>query len=128
MSRTADVVIIGAGIVGSSIAHALISTGRSVLVLDKGPGPGTGSTSASTAVVRFHYSTLTGVATAWESKFGWESWADHLGHHDPAGLARYHRTGALVLDDPGFPAQRVVELYERVGIPVEVLTPQQIRE
>jgi sarcosine oxidase, subunit beta len=127
MARSADVLVVGAGIVGSSIALELARAGRKVLVVDKGPGPGTGSTSASSAVVRFHYSTLDGVSTAWEAKFGWEAWADHLGHVDPAGLARYHRTGALVFDYPGFRSQRVVELYDKIGIPFEVLSAAEIR-
>ena len=41
-------------------------------------------TSASSGIVRFHYSTHAGVATAWESLHGWLDWADHLGYHDPA--------------------------------------------
>jgi glycine/D-amino acid oxidase-like deaminating enzyme len=42
-----DVVVIGAGVVGSSIALELARSGRDVLVLDKGGGAGLGSTSAS---------------------------------------------------------------------------------
>ena len=62
MSLTADVVVIGAGIVGGSIAYELARRGRSVVVVDRGRGAGTGSTSASSAVIRYNYSTWTGVA------------------------------------------------------------------
>lgn len=117
--RAADVVIIGAGVIGGSIALELARAGRRVIVVDKGHGPGTGSTSASSACVRFHYSTWEGVVTAWEAKHGWERWADHLGVADPAGLARYVRTGVLVFDFPGFDSARVLELYRKVGIPFE---------
>jgi len=124
---TADAVIIGAGVIGSSIALELARAGRRVLVVDKGPGAGTGSTSASSACVRFHYSTWEGVAVSWEAKHGWERWAEHLGTTDPTGLARYVRTGVLVLDFPGFHADRVAELYREVGIPFEQLSPEQLQ-
>lgn len=128
MSRTtADAVVIGAGVIGSSIALELARAGRRVLVVDKGPAAGTGSTSASSACIRFHYSTWEGVVVAWEAKHGWERWADHLGATDPAGLARYVKTGVLVLDFPAFHAERVAELYRKVGIPLEQLTPDQLR-
>jgi sarcosine oxidase, subunit beta len=129
MSReTADAVVIGAGVIGSSIALELARCGRRVVVVDKGPGPGTGSTSASSACVRFHYSTWEGVVTAWESKHRWEHWADHLGAVDPAGLSRYVRTGVLVLDFPDFDSHRVLELYRKVGIPVERLSAAEITD
>lgn len=41
-----DVVIIGGGVMGASIALELSKTGRKVIVLDKGGVPGAGSTSA----------------------------------------------------------------------------------
>jgi sarcosine oxidase subunit beta len=86
-----------------------------------------GSTSASSAIVRFHYSTYPGVAAAWEAKHGWEDWQAFLGVSDPAGMARYIRTGALVLDTPGYDARRVLGHYERLAIPYEVLSAAAIR-
>ena len=59
-----DTVVIGAGVIGSAIALELARAGHEVVVLDKGPGVGFGSTSASSAIVRFHYSTFTAVAAA----------------------------------------------------------------
>lgn len=126
--NTADVAIIGAGVVGAGIALELSRTGRRVLVIDKGSTPGAGSTSASSACVRFHYSTFEGVATSWAAKFGWERWPEYLGHLDEAGLARYHVTGVLVPDFPGFALDRVAGLYAHVGIPYEVLGPSQMSE
>ena len=44
MTRTADVVVVGAGIIGSSIAYQLARhEAGSVVVLDKGAGPAEGS-------------------------------------------------------------------------------------
>lgn len=56
MVTTADAVIIGAGVVGSSTAPELSRRGVNVLVVDKAGGRGMGSTSASSAVIRFNYS------------------------------------------------------------------------
>jgi sarcosine oxidase subunit beta len=123
-----ETVVIGAGVIGSSIGLELARSGRDVVVIDRGPGPGTGSTSASSACIRFHYSTWEGVALAWESKFAWTDWRGHLGVTDPTGMASYIRTGVLVLDFPGFDARRTLAFYAEAGIPVEELSAAQVRE
>lgn len=120
MTTTADAVIIGAGIVGSATALELARRGIDALVLDKAGGAGMGSTSASSALVRFSYSTWEGVAASWEAKFRWEEWEEYLGYRDPNGLARFHRCGKLLLDVPVIPRQRMIDLFERAGIPYEV--------
>jgi sarcosine oxidase subunit beta len=124
----AEVIVIGAGVVGCAIARELARDGMAVTVVDRAPGPGMGSTSASSAIVRFHYSTYQGVAVAWEAKHEWERWADSLGVTDPAGTARYIKTGALVLDTPGYDVSRVLALYDQLGIPYEQLTAARIRD
>ncbi|MEI8241056.1 MAG: FAD-dependent oxidoreductase, partial [Actinomycetota bacterium] len=57
MSERADAVVIGAGVIGSSVALELARGGRKVIVVDKGPSAGAGSTSSSSAIIRFCYST-----------------------------------------------------------------------
>ena len=52
-----DAIVIGAGVMGSSIAYELQKSGLETLVVDKGDAVGGGSTSASTAVRRINYST-----------------------------------------------------------------------
>ena len=121
-SVTADALVIGAGVVGCSIALQLARAGLAVTVLDRNRAVAAGSTSASSAVVRFHYSTRAGVIASWESKFSWESWGDFLGHEDPAGLARYIPTGGLVVDSPEFAMRRVTGLFADIGIPHEILS------
>ncbi|HXP86818.1 MAG TPA: FAD-dependent oxidoreductase [Bryobacteraceae bacterium] len=57
MSATADVVIIGAGIVGASIAWHLTSAGcRNVILLERETQPGAGSTGKSMGGVRAQFS------------------------------------------------------------------------
>ena len=59
MSQTADVVIVGAGIIGGSVAFHLLERDPSlrVIVLEKETEPGTGATSKATGGVRFQFST-----------------------------------------------------------------------
>ncbi|MGW3960485.1 FAD-dependent oxidoreductase [Amycolatopsis sp. NPDC005003] len=89
--------MIGAGVIGSSIALELARAGHRVIVLDRAPGAGQGPTSASSAIVRFNFSTTAGVATAWEAHFGWLDWAGHLGH-DVGDLAVFRKSGLVMLD------------------------------
>jgi sarcosine oxidase subunit beta len=122
----ADAIVIGAGVIGSSISLELGRQGRSVVCLDSGPGPGTGSTSASSAIVRFHYSTRNAILTAWEAGARWERFAEHLGVEDEAGLARFVRTGCLVLDSPTSNRAVVLGLFDEIGVPYEELTAPEI--
>lgn len=123
---TYDAVVIGAGVIGASVALELARDGRRVCVVDRGPGPGAGSTSASSAVVRFNYSTWTGVAAAWESKALWEDWAAHLGHTE-GPLARFVRTGGLCFESPGQDRPKVLALFDKAGIPYEEWGPDEVR-
>jgi sarcosine oxidase subunit beta len=118
---TADVAVVGAGVIGSSVAFELAKKGLRVVVVDKLGGPGHGSTSASSAVIRFNYSTWAGVATSWEAKHCWDEWQDHLGGADDAGMARFRRVGKVFLDVPIAPAERVLGLFDRARIPYERL-------
>lgn len=57
MSRTYDVIVVGAGIFGASAAYHLKKAGAArVLLVERGAGPAAGTTRASAAIVRQHYS------------------------------------------------------------------------
>ena len=126
MTNTADAVIVGAGVIGAAISLELARGGRRVVVVDKGTGVGDGSTSASSAIVRFHYSTFTGVAAAWESRQLWADWHDYLGFRDPAGLAAFVRTGMLVLDPVHGGWTPTTDLFDATGVPWEEWSPDEI--
>jgi glycine/D-amino acid oxidase-like deaminating enzyme len=119
MPITADAVVIGAGVIGGSIAFELAKLGFGVVLVEKGGAAGHGSTSASSAIIRFNYSTLDGVATSWEAKHCWETWSDHLGGVDEYGLASFQQTGMIVLDTPIAPRERVIALFDQVGVTYE---------
>lgn len=113
--------------IGCSIAYRLATAGQRVVVVDRGPAAGAGSTSASSAIVRFHYSTLDGVIASWESKHLWEHWEDFLDGGDEAGLARFHQPGVLVIDPPGEArAVAVLGLFDKVGVPYTTFTTDEL--
>lgn len=126
MRDTTEALVIGAGVIGSSIALDLVRRGLNVTVVDKAAGPGLGSTSASSAIVRFNYSGWDAMAAAWESKFGWEDWEKTLGFRDPDGMARYVRCGMVMLDVDILPRTRMVSMFGQAGIPFEVWDTEEL--
>jgi sarcosine oxidase, subunit beta len=128
MDRNADVVVVGAGVIGCSIAYEMARSGYSVAVVDKGPAAGAGSTSSSSAIIRFHYSTLAGVAAAWESVHLWKDWEHFLGGGDESGLAKLYQPGCLVIDPPGTRTDKVLALFDRVGVPYQEMTAADVAE
>ncbi|NBR99905.1 MAG: FAD-binding oxidoreductase [Actinobacteria bacterium] len=123
-----DVVVIGAGVIGGAVALELAKAGRSVVIVDKGSAAGAGSTSASSAIIRFSYSTHDAVLMAWESASIWENWAEYLGAIDPDGMARFIRTGYLVYRTAGYDGESVRKIWEDIGIPYEILSADQLRK
>ncbi len=127
MTQTADAVVIGAGVIGAAVAYELARTGLRVVSVDRLGGVGSGSTSSSASIVRFHYSTFEGVAASWEAKFSWESWADYLGSRPGESLARFVKSGCVILDG-STQRERVLPLFDRVGVPYECWDAETIRQ
>ncbi len=121
-----DVLIIGAGVIGSAVALEFARSGRRVTVVDKAGAPGAGSTSSSSSIIRFSYSTLDSVLTAWESAPAWRDWETYLGARDPDGMCRFIETGMLLFDTPEFSFCRITDLWDEVGIDYEMLQTDQI--
>jgi sarcosine oxidase, subunit beta len=117
---SADVVVIGAGVIGCSVAFELAKAGRSPVVVDKLPASGYGSTSASSAIIRSFYSTMAGSAMAWESTQSWKRWADYTEHADERGAAEYRQTGCLLINgkDDAFVAL-IRKVMTDIGVPYE---------
>jgi len=79
LERTADVVVLGAGVMGASIAFHLARRGAGrILVLDKGDVAGGGS-GRSSALVRMHYSFPPEVDLAVKSLEIFRNWKDYVG-------------------------------------------------
>lgn len=120
MSEQCDVLIIGAGIIGTSIAFELCKKGYKTLNVDKLPAAGHGSTSNTCAIIRTHYSTLQGTALAYDGFFYWKNWDDYLGIQDEMGNALFYDTGILVIKPESFDLNRYLKLHDELKIPYEV--------
>ena len=123
-----DAIVIGAGVMGSSIAYELARGGRSVCVIDKAAGPGQGSTSASSAVLRFNYTTFEATALAWEAFHCWLNWKDHLEAPNEDGLVQVNNIGMVMLEVPIANFDRTAMLFEQVGIDYEIAGPDRLKE
>lgn len=123
-----DAIVIGAGVIGASIALELQRSGRQVVVVDKGEAVGGGSTSASSSIIRFSYSTIEGVAVAFEAMHRWLDWAGHLGTGggDGAPLAAFHQIGMVNLEPADADLSTLLANYDRVGVTYEILDPDQL--
>merc|ERR1740129_2346511 len=92
-----DAVIIGAGVIGNSVAVELARHGWKTLSVDKLSGAGHGSTGYSSGICRMMYSIPDSVKFAWEGYAYYENWAEHIGVHDENGYAFLRECGGLVL-------------------------------
>ena len=128
MARTADAIVIGAGVIGTATAFELAKAGYRTLSVDRNREAGHGSTSGSCAIIRVHYSTLEGTAFAWEGYHYWRDWAEYLGTEDERGLAEFRETGCMVMKTPENDYLRKhAANCEKLGIPFEHWGPDQIR-
>lgn len=117
--KTYDAVVIGSGVIGSSITYELARRGMRTLTIDRNGGAGLGSTSFSSAIVRFTYSTYPGVAMSYEGLRYWENWADHLQLPNGADLAKFRQCGMVTLKTVGGHHLKVVPHFDSIGIPYE---------
>ncbi len=123
-----DAIVIGAGVIGSSVALELARGGRQVVVVDKGAGAGAGSTSASSSIIRYSYSTRDAILTAWEAAQMWFDWERHLGVADPDGMARFVESGNLIFRTTGYDGAAIIPWWDEFDIPYEVLDAATLRQ
>jgi len=131
-------VVIGAGVIGSSIALQLRRLGHNVIVIDRNSAAGMGSTSASSAVVRFNYSTFDAVALSWESYFLWKEFKELIDgtngySNNPLSNSQQHYAyledrGYVMLDVPVLSNDKTTALFDRAKIPYEIWDPNTLKK
>ncbi len=123
MSNTADVIIIGGGIHGASLAFHLGQRGLKTLVLEKNV-LGSGATGRSSGMVRMHYDLEPESRLAWESFQYFRNWNERIG-----GDAGFTRTGFIQLvpkkDEKALRGN--VAMHQNIGIPSLLLTPDDVK-
>lgn len=92
MADTADVIVIGAGVQGSSLAFHLASRGASVIVVERS-AVAAGATGRSSGLVRVHYELLAEAKLAWAAQAWFREWAVRVG-----GECGFTVTGFLWLE------------------------------
>ena len=129
MNKKADAIIIGAGVIGSSVAFELAKRGYKTLNIDKLPTSGYGSTSNSCAIVRAHYSTWDGVAMAYEGFFYWDDWTNYLGVQDERGMIKYMKTGSIIFKLQGEDhSKKSLKYFEEIGVEHEIWDLDKLKE
>ena len=126
---TADVVIVGAGIMGLQIAYQITrrSADHRIVIFEKAPNVAEGSTGASCAILRQRYSYPDAIKMARDGHTAYKEWPDYT--RLPAPRAEFHHTGVLWM--MGETAEQVeVEhrLLGDLGISVSVIDSTQVHE
>ncbi len=123
-----EVIVIGAGVIGTSVAYHLAALGaRKVLVLDR-LQIGAGTTAQSSGILRTHYSVPENVELARRSWQFFNRFAELL--DDDEASAGLVRCGYLIAapEGPKLPALRAaLAAQQAAGIPVRTLSRQDAR-
>jgi sarcosine oxidase subunit beta len=123
--RTADIVILGAGVMGASIAfHLARRNPGKIVVIDK-DHVGRGGSGRSSALIRMHYSYPAEVRLALISLHMFEHWREIVG--EPGD---FRKTGFVRIVHPN-ETERLklnVEMQRKLGVKVQLITAQELRE
>ena len=123
--RTADVVVIGAGCVGASVAFRLAQRGSRVVVLEREKMAGTGSTGHCAGGVRQQFSTRVNVLLSQASVATLERFPEEIGAD-----AGFDQCGYLfcLADEPSWREfRKQLELWRELEVPARALTPAEAR-
>ena len=125
MRETADVVIIGGGVMGCSVLYHLARQGVTNTLLLERDVLGSGSTGRSQAICRMHYSNPVTASLAWESLKVFTHFGDAVG-----GTSGFVKTGYLVIvediDRRGL--EKNVAMQRELGISTQLVTPEEVKE
>jgi sarcosine oxidase, subunit beta len=125
MADTADVVVIGGGVNGVSIAHALAAKGVQRVVLVEKGALASGASGRSSALVRMHYTNEWDARLAFASFPIFQHWTEIMG-----GPPVFTHTGFVaVVGPPHAEALRQnVEMLRGIGVNTVALSPGELKE
>jgi glycine/D-amino acid oxidase-like deaminating enzyme len=123
-TRRADVIVIGAGLMGCATAHALLRRGAGRVCLIERGAPAAGDSGLSFGMVRCHYSNEVLIRLAVAGSRTIAAWDDEVG----VGTSGWVRTGYLMTVPPAEAAvcARQVELERHCGVDARFLEPDEI--
>jgi sarcosine oxidase subunit beta len=122
MGTTADVVVIGGGVNGISIAYALSARGARVTLVEQG-ALASGASGRSSALVRMHYTNEWDARLAWASFPVFRHWPEIIG-----GAPVFTHTGFATVVAPAYAEalQRNVEMLRGIGVNTTALSPTEL--
>jgi sarcosine oxidase subunit beta len=125
MTRSADAVVIGGGIMGASVAHFLTKLGYGKVALVEKSTICGGSTQYSAAHVRQHYTNEVAIRLAVRAAAMFARSEEELG--GPTGFVRH---GYMVIAPPEQEQaiRDVVPVQQSLGVRTEILTTEQVAE
>jgi glycine/D-amino acid oxidase-like deaminating enzyme len=123
--ETADVIVIGGGVMGTSIAFNLARRRAGRVVLLEKSTVCSGTSAKSSAIVRTHYTTRPTAVMALLARNIFERWADEVG-----GESGFVRTGMLFIGPPESRdrVERTLRMNQEVGIEASLIGPAEVRE
>lgn len=124
MARTADAVIIGAGIMGCSIAYYLASRGVKDIVVLEQDQIARGATADAAGGIRLQFSTETNIRLAQVSLEVWEHFPELFSTE--IGLRQQGYLFLLTTEDEVKTFRANAALQESLGVPVRWLDPAEI--
>ena len=121
---TADVVVVGGGVIGTSIAFALASAGVKRVVLLEKSALASGASGRSSALVRMHYTNVEDARLAWASYPLFRDWTERMD-----GPPVFRRTGFLAVVGPqdAGALKSNVEMLRGIGIDTVALSPGELK-
>ena len=129
MSNTADVLIIGAGVHGASLAFHLAERGVKPLILEKN-FIGAGATGRSSGLVRMHYDVRQDSELAWVSFGYFRNWAERVGTSTSlsAGCG-FTRTGfiQIVARENEAALRKNTAMHQDIGIASFLISADDVR-
>ena len=127
MQKSADVIIIGAGVTGCSIAWHLGLLGiRDVLLIEKLPGAGQGSTAKANGGIRAQWSTPVNIRQALYSISAYERFQEETG--GDCGLVQAGYLFMTATEEGEQSLRGSFDLQQRLGVPNRWLAPKEIAE
>jgi sarcosine oxidase subunit beta len=125
LPKTADIVILGAGVMGASVAfHLAKKKAGKIVVIDK-DHVGRGASGRSSALVRMHYSFRPEVQMALISLHMFQNWQEIVGQPGD-----FRKTGFVRIVHPN-ETERLklnVEMQRKLGARVELVDARQLQE
>jgi sarcosine oxidase, subunit beta len=124
-----DYVVIGAGVVGTSVAYHLMKLGAKSVVLLEQQAVGAGTTSQSSGILRTHYSVKENVELARASWSIFNDFPGYLGDEDAScGLVKCGYLICAREDERLEPLRASLETQSEMGIEVKILSSQEATE